>query len=337
MIENSYFSIFIIFLILVNLIFLNSSKFIGKLINIYDLPTEKRKIHKTPVPILGGLIIFVNILFFIIFGFFNHLDYLFKVFITTELKGSLYFLIGISAIFFIGLYDDKHNIRPFVRLVLLSILIYFLIKTDNNLLIQSLEFSFIDLTIDFNLGKVFLSYMCIITLLISCNMSDGINLQSSIFYFLNFFILYFLRPNDFILLILFSIFIFSVLNFNGRIFLGDSGSYLLSILLSFYFIKYYNFNLISKADYIFLFLFFPVLDAARCFYSRLIKGYSIFLPDKNHFHHILLNKIGYKKTVVTLGCFYLAPFIGYLFNFSSIYIFILIVIIYFFFLYKFKS
>lgn len=337
MVENSYFSIFIIFLILVNLIFLISSKFIGKLINIYDLPTEERKIHKTPVPILGGLIIFLNILFFIIFCFINHLDYLFKVFITTELKGSIYFLIGISAIFFIGLYDDKYNIRPFVRLVLLSILIYFLIKIDNNLLIRSLEFSFIDLTIDFNYGKVFLPYICIITLLISCNMSDGINLQSSIFYFLNFFILYFSSPNDFILLILFSILIFSVLNFNGRIFLGDSGSYLLSILLSFYFIKYYNFNLISKADHIFLFLFFPVLDASRCFYSRLIKGSSIFLPDKNHFHHILLNKIGYKKTIVTLACFYLAPFIGYLLNFSSIYIFILIIIIYFFFLYKFKS
>ena len=48
----------------------------------------------------------------------------------------------------------KYNIRPFVRLILLSILIYSLIKTDNNLLIQSLEFSFTNLTIDFNLGKV---------------------------------------------------------------------------------------------------------------------------------------------------------------------------------------
>ncbi|MAZ07162.1 MAG: hypothetical protein CMM99_01665 [Rickettsiales bacterium] len=336
MIENSYI-IFIIFLILVNLIFLNNSKSIGKLINIYDLPTEKRKIHKTPIPILGGLIIFMNILFFIIFGFFNHSGYLFEVFISTELKGLIYFLIGISAIFFIGLYDDKYNIRPFVRLILLSILIYSLIKTDNNLLIQSLEFSFTNLTIDFNLGKVLLSYLCIITLLISCNMSDGINLQSSIFYFLNFLVLYFLSPNDFILLILFAILIFSVLNFNGRIFLGDSGSYLLSILLSFYFIKYYNFNIIPKADQIFLFLFFPVLDASRCFYSRLIKGNSIFLPDNNHFHHILLNKIGYKKTVITLSCFYFTPFIGYLFNLSTIYVLTSIIIIYFFFLYKFKS
>ena len=327
----------IIFLVLLNIIFILNYKYLAQIINIYDNPSEERKIHKTPVPILGGIFLFLNFIFFVIYGFFFDVNLLFDIFIHSEIKGLIYFLIILSLIFLIGLYDDKYKIRPLVRLISLSILIYFMIKLDQRLLIKSIDFSFSDLIINFNIGIIFLSYFSIIALLIACNMSDGINLQSAIFYLLNFCTLYFINPNTFILMIIFVLIIFSLLNSTGKIFLGDSGVYFLSIMLSFYYIKYYSFNNDLKADHIFLFLFFPVLDASRCFVSRLIVGKSIFLADDKHFHHILLKKINYKKTIIILSSIYLIPFVGYFFEINSVFLLISIMMIYFILLIRYKS
>ena len=64
-------TIFFITLIIINFLFIKNYKYLGKKINIYDLPDEKRKIHKKPVPLLGGLIIYFNILLLIIYIFFK--------------------------------------------------------------------------------------------------------------------------------------------------------------------------------------------------------------------------------------------------------------------------
>ena len=328
---------FFLFLIIINLLFIKNYKYFGKKINIYDFPNEKRKIHKKPVPLLGGLIIYFNILFFIIYFFLKDNLILLSVFRHTEVKGLVYLFIILTIIFLIVLYDDKYKIRPSIRLIALSVLIYFMIKIDQLLLINSLQFTFSNLIINFDIGLILFSYICFLTLLISCNMSDGINLQSAFFYLINFSTLYFIEQNLIILIILFSLLIFISLNFKGKIFLGDSGAYFLSILLGFYFIKYYNLNGILKADQIFLFLFFPILDSIRCFSYRILKGKSIFDADNTHFHHILLKRINYVNTIIILTIFYLLPVFSYLFDINSIYTLSLILSAYFLLLMKFRS
>ena len=61
---------FVLTFIFLNLIFLIFNEKISKIINVYDLP-NKRKIHKKKTPLLGGYIIFVNIILFSILVFFN--------------------------------------------------------------------------------------------------------------------------------------------------------------------------------------------------------------------------------------------------------------------------
>ena len=329
--------IFFLVLIIINILFVKNYRYFGKKINIYDLSNKKRKIHKKPVPLLGGLIIYFNILFFITYAFFKDANILLDLFLHTEMKGLLYLFIIFTIIFLIGLYDDKYKIRPLIRLIGLSILIYFMIKIDQLLLINPLNFTFSDFIITFNIGLVLFSYLCFITLLISCNMSDGINLQSAIFYLINFSILYFIEQNFIILIILFSLLIFILLNSKGKIFLGDAGAYILSILLGFYFIKYYQFQNTLKADQVFLFLFFPVLDSIRCFGYRILKGKSIFLADNIHFHHILLKKLNYIKTITILTILYLVPVIAYLFDINTFYVLTLILSTYFLLLFKLRS
>jgi hypothetical protein len=70
--------------------------------------------------------------------------------------------------------------------------------------------------------------------------------------------------------------------------MGDGGVYLLSFIISYIFIKSYNKNLFM-ADEIFFIMLFPGVDMFRVFLLRLINGKNPFKPDRNHFHHLLLN------------------------------------------------
>ena len=68
------------FCFLANLIFFYQLKKISKIINIYDIPDNKRKLHKNPVPLVGGILLFINFIIIILFfNFdieFNHLNVL---------------------------------------------------------------------------------------------------------------------------------------------------------------------------------------------------------------------------------------------------------------------
>ena len=81
---------------------------IAQIINVYDYPLNKRKIHKIKTPLIGGVfllinIIFINILYFIFNDFyFNDLNKIFGGY-----DKYIVFLFSSSIIFLIGLVDDK--------------------------------------------------------------------------------------------------------------------------------------------------------------------------------------------------------------------------------------
>jgi hypothetical protein len=51
----------------------------------------------------------------------------------------------------------------------------------------------------------------------------------------------------------------------------------------------------------FAILFVPLLDTLRMFTVRLLKGHSPFRPDRNHLHHLLLDR-GLTHFQITLTC-----------------------------------
>ncbi len=324
------------FFLVFNIFVLFNFKRISKAINLYDIPDAVRKIHDNPVPLIGGFIIFANTVFFITFFFIYESNILLQYFYFTELKPFIYFLLLLVLIFFIGLYDDKYNLGALSRLVMISFLIYFYLKVDNTSIIHQLNFSFTGFQIDFDIGSLIFSSICLIILLISCNMFDGINLQSFLFYIINFTFLYYLQPNLYLLVLIFSIFIFGVLNFNGKIFLGDSGVYISSLILGIFYIKYYNFMPKRiEADIIFSMLLLPVLDAGRCIVHRIINGKNPFAGDRIHFHYLLLKKYSFTKTILLISALILIPFVNYFLNVNTFYGISLVLIIYFY-LYFFK-
>ena len=66
---------FILLLFLINLSLLFFYQKISKILNIYDIPDKKRKIHKYKVPTIGGTIFVLNIFAYLLFLLFFGKNY----------------------------------------------------------------------------------------------------------------------------------------------------------------------------------------------------------------------------------------------------------------------
>ena len=90
-----------------------------------------------------------------------------------------------------------------------------------------------------------------------------------------------------------------VMNFRikNKVFLGDSGSLLLGTVVSIYVLKILSQDYSIKPEYdlnkvifVISILSYPIFDIIRIFFLRLYKKKSPFLPDKQHIHHLILDK-----------------------------------------------
>ena len=138
-------------------------------------------------------------------------------------------------------------------------------------------------------------------------MFDGINLQSSsysLFIFLN--ILFFYN-SLFIKILIIAILAFSYLNFKNKSFLGDSGSLLLAFIISYFFIKLYNFRYIEFADQICLYMIIPGLDLIRLFVVRIFNKRNPLSSDRLHLHHLLISKFSLIKILIYNSFFNFYP------------------------------
>ncbi|MGV8090790.1 MAG: MraY family glycosyltransferase [Mangrovibacterium sp.] len=89
---------------------------------------------------------------------------------------------------------------------------------------------------------------------------------------------------------------FNLLDGKNKIFMGDTGSLFLGVIIAAIIIKYINFNLFAPEKlyseqaplFALALLIVPITDTIRVFTIRLFKKRSPFTPDMNHVHHILI-------------------------------------------------
>ena len=146
-------------------------------------------------------------------------------------------------------------------------------------------------------------------------MFDGINGQSSIFFFFILFILVLKNYNiELVLTLVITNFFIFYQNLKDRIFFGDSGIYLLAVIISFFTIDAHKSNLLF-ADEIVLILLLPGIDMLRLFIVRIIAKKNPFYPDREHLHHLLLKNFNFKKTFFIISLLIFTPYLlGILFN-----------------------
>lgn len=200
--------------------------------------------------------------------------------------------IYIFLIFFIGAYDDSKTLNPLIRLILSS-LIVLLIINHNQLLI--INFLYIDKFYILNSSiAIIFTILCFLLFQNALNLMDGINCLVISYCIFILIILTIIDRNNFeikIILIIVSLYIL-ILNYNNITFLGDSGVYILSFIISMLIIEAYKFNYKSFSPVDILMLFcFAGYDMFRLFVQRILKKKHPFSKDKNHLHHYLNYKI----------------------------------------------
>src|SRR5438046_3150287 len=163
--------------------------------------------------------------------------------------------------------------------------------------------------------SILFTYLTVIVIINSFNLIDGVDglagslaLMAAII-----FGIYFYEVNMLTYAILSfatagSLIAFLIFNFQpAKIFMGDTGSLLLGLINAILVIKFINVaNLpnvkipISAAPAVgFAILMIPLLDTLRVFGIRIGHRRSPFSPDRNHIHHILLDR-GLSHRTITL-------------------------------------
>ena len=317
-----------IFFLLLNLFFFINIDNLTKKFSIYDESKSRLKNSKKKISLIGGTIIFANIFcYFLFIKIFN-----FDVFIQqlSTIETFTFFFI-LSFFYIVGLYDDKYKISPFVRIFVLGFVILIAILLNPKIKIVLLRFSFTDYNFFLKNFSILFTIICFLLFTNALNMFDGINLQSITYCLI---ILSFLMFNSnfisILLTIIISLIFLFFLNYKNKIFIGDSGVYLLSATISYILIYEYNSNNSNFfCDDIFILMMIPGLDFIRIFFERLIRGKHPFLGDKNHIHHLLLKKIGYIKTYITIFFLYLFPLFFKIVGINNFITILLFTILYF--------
>jgi UDP-GlcNAc:undecaprenyl-phosphate GlcNAc-1-phosphate transferase len=296
-----------ILVIILNFFLLYYFEYYSKLFNIYDNPDNVRKLHKKKIPLLGGLIILINILFLLFISSLNLTDI--KFFIDDRYYIS--FFLPILFIFFIGLYDDKFILNPYSKFFLISVVLVFATFVDNDLVIKKLYFKTFNLSLSLGIFSSFFTILCILLFVNALNMFDGLNLQVG--FYLAILFLYFIINKIFLHLSIFlflPLISFLYLNYKNKTFLGDSGTHVMAFIISYIIIKQYNHEYLRiSVEEIFILMMIPGLDMFRLFIQRLSKFNNPFKPDRNHIHHYFLNKLEFKYSFFIIQILILIPII----------------------------
>ena len=329
----------ILYFIFINLVILVTLYKI-KINILLDKPDNIRKFHEQNTPLLGGIIIIISVFILNIIYFTEFKNIYFDNIFFKSYNDLISLFIIAYSIFFIGLIDDKVGINPNKKFIILLIIIFTALIIDNNLIIKDIRISFYNTNILLGNFSIPFSILCYLLFINAFNMFDGINMQSGLYATTIFIYLLIVSNNSTYIFYVFllSLITFLVLNFRGIIFLGDNGSLTISYILSYFLVKSYNNNIVEFSDDIFIVMMVPGFEIFRLFFTRaIINKKNPFTADNQHIHHILLNKVGYKKTIITLIVLIVMPILLRIINIDTLPIIIISLFFYIFLIYKFKN
>lgn len=277
---------------------------VSKAKNLFDEPNH-RKLNKVVVPTLGGVGIFIGMMLSII------------IFQKSELPNEMRYIFGaVIMLFFIGLKDDILVISAkkkfFVQLAAVAMIVFL-----GDVRIENMNDLFGLQNIPEWAGQI-ISFSIILFLINAINLIDGIDgLAAGITLFValilgtwffnegihSYAILSFALGGS-----LLAFLRFNLLSKENKIFMGDTGSLIIGVVLSVIVIKFINMGAGATHPSFFKhipvitlsLLIVPVCDVLRVFTIRVYQKRSPFSADMNHIHHLLI-KLGMNH--IQASCF----------------------------------
>ena len=263
-------------------------------LNLSDAPDD-RSSHTAPVPTFGGVIFYVS--YIVVLFFAQNLD-------VNHVSVTL--LASISVLFFTGLLDDFRNLSPKIKF-LFQIIGVAILMFQPDFRIVSLH-GFLGVYEIPMAISVAGSMFFLLALINAFNLIDGIDGLSGItgiiiasFYSFMLFNLGYYFYLSISLATIGTLLAFLRFNFSikRKIFMGDTGSLVIGLVLGLLTLKLMavgdaahnslSFNRSQLPLFLVGVLFIPTLDTIRVMLLRFTRGVSMFKPDRNHIHHILID------------------------------------------------
>ena len=265
--------IFITILLSITLVVLSK-----KLNFLLDIKSEKHKkftsIQKNYS--IGGILLII----FFMLSFFDKKEYLDGVFFFS--------------IFLIGLFSDLKILNnPKIRFLLqIFSIILFVYLLDIRILDTRAEI--FNKLLENNIFNYFFVTFCLMILINGSNFVDGINTLLINYFIIILGSLWLFLPEsihqlkllEFLIILLFIILAF---NLNGKIILGDSGSYVLGLFVGIYLIDFSNLNEQISPYFIILLLWYPCFELLFSMIRRNGSKINIYEPDIYHLHQMIFN------------------------------------------------
>jgi len=275
-------------------------KWLAHRIGAIDIPKDSRRVHKSPIPRLGGLAIFIGFI----------LSVLLMAEIDVQVRGVL---IGAVVIVILGVIDDVFTLKAYIKFLVQIAAALIAVWHDVVIEIFSNPFAFGAVGSQF----VFLGYLAIPITVIwivgitnSVNLIDGLDglavgvstISAVVMLIIALMVSY---PNVAIIMAALAGACIGFLpyNFNpAKIFMGDTGALLLGYLLATVsIIGLFKFYAVVSIAAPLLVLALPLIDTSFAFFRRLFKGQNPMAPDRGHFHHRLIDMgLSQKQAVAVL-------------------------------------
>lgn len=261
-----------------------------------------QKIHDGDIPRIGGLIFFIGFIFLIFFNF-NQISLIIPLILSSTI------------ILFFSFYEDiKQSLSPLIRLILLFLgSSIFIIFTE----LPEINVRYLNFVNQYSLISFLVFTLSLMLLMNGFNFIDGLNGLSSFNFYSILFSTYYLATIlgdvflvDLIIIFLLSSVLIFILNFPlGRIFIGDSGSYLYAFfsgaLVIYLFSRHPNLPTLLAL----VILAYPITEMLFSIIRKSIKKKSPMQPDTLHLHHLVFLQFSKtNKTANNLSSLLMLPF-----------------------------
>jgi UDP-GlcNAc:undecaprenyl-phosphate GlcNAc-1-phosphate transferase len=273
---------------------------IAHLKNLTDHPDPVRKNHLGSIPTLGGVGIFSALIFSLSFW---SLD--------SDFFEMKYIISCLIVMFFVGIKDDLYHFVHYKKLIAQLAVAVILVHFGGVRLTSMYRFFGVQ---DIPLYVSYPLSIFTITIMINAfNLIDGVNclaagVASVICLFYGSW--YAMVGYNGMAVLSFSLLgaLIGFMYYNktpAKIFMGDTGSLLIGLVIAALSIKFIEFNKINDGPYhitavpavTIAILIVPLFDLARVFFIRMKAGHSPMHADRNHLHHRLLD-LGYSHMQV---------------------------------------
>lgn len=272
-----------------------------------DVPKDDRRVHKTPIPRLGGLAIYLaTFITIFVFGLMGE---------VTMDSSIVAIFIGASIIVVMGMVDDTKPLSAKVKL--LGQIIAALVLVKGGIRIEVFSNPFVEGYNVTSLGvfSIPVTVIWIVGITNTLNLIDGLDGLAAGVGAIASLSLFFVAANfvnisPFYYVVMFIAVVLSgaavgflPYNFNpAKIFMGDTGSLFLGYMFAVLSVRGVMKGVTTLSFVLpIVILGLPIFDTAFAIVRRSLKGQPIMQADKGHVHHRFL-RLGYtqKQTVLTM-------------------------------------